>query len=108
MKRTILQKVARVLREPIFARPCPNIRWRDVVRIEAMGTDAFSPFQIWLTFIYSDGDHAEVAVEMEGYWDIVESLHTKFPSISPTWYKEMSKEPWHVERILYSKDEAMA
>src|SRR6185503_15330239 len=100
MKRTVLQKLRRIAREPIFPRPCPEIRWHDVVRIEAMGTDAFSAFQIWLTFIYSDGTQAEVAVEMKGYWDIVESLRTRFPSIPPTLYEEMAEQPWHVERVL--------
>ena len=69
-----------------------------------MGTDAFSAFQIWLTFIYSDGTQAEVAVEMKGYWDIVESLRTRFPSIPPTLYEEMAEQPWHVERVLYDKN----
>ena len=83
---------------------CPEIRWSEVVRIEAMGTDAFSAFQIWLTFMYDDGSTALVAHEMRGYWEIVKSLHTRFPSISPTWYAEMAKEPWHVERVLFSRD----
>jgi hypothetical protein len=82
----------------------PEIRWHDVVRIEAMGTDAFSACQIWLTFTYSDGSEIQVFVEMKGYWDIVESLHTRFPSISPTWYEKMSEQPWHVESLLYSRD----
>ena len=85
--------------------PCPEIRWHDVVRIEAIGTDSFSSFQIWLTFTHSNGAEAKVTVETKGYWDIVDSLHTRFPSISPTWYDEMSKQPWHVESVLFSRDE---
>ena len=107
MKRSILQKLARVAREPIFGRPCPEIRWQDVVRIEATGTDAFGPFQIWLTFAYSDGSQVDVAVEMKGYWGIVESLHTRLPSISPTWYQEMAEQPWHVESVLYEKEDGV-
>ncbi len=83
--------------------PYPKIRWQDVVRIEAMGTDAFSAFQVWLTFIHSDSSQAQVAIETKGYWDIVASLHKRYPSISPDWYEEMSEEPWHVERVLYSR-----
>ena len=84
--------------------PCPEIRWEDIVRIEAMGTDAFGRFQIWLTFTHSDGSQAEVAIETMGYWDVVETLHIRFPSISPSWYQEMAEQPWHVERVLYSAD----
>jgi hypothetical protein len=86
-------------------KPCPEIRWQDVVRIETVGTDAVSAFQIWLTFTHSDGTEAQVFVETKGYWDIVESLHTRFPSISPTWYDDMSEQPWHVERVLYTRNE---
>ena len=82
---------------------CPEIRWQDVVRIEAMGTDAFSAFQIWLTFTHSDGTKAQVTIETRGYWDIVDSLHTRFISIPATWYDEMSEQQWHVERVLYDK-----
>ncbi len=78
------------------------------MRVFAMGTDAFSAFQIWLTFTYADGKTEQVVVEMKGYWDIVESLHTHVPSIPPTWYDEMAKQPWHVERLLYARDEAVA
>ena len=85
--------------------PCPEIRWEEIVRIEAMGTDAFGPFEIWLTFTHADGGQAEVAIETKGYWDIVESIHSRFPSVSPAWYEEMAEQPWHVERVLYSRDE---
>jgi hypothetical protein len=96
-------RVAKFMQRFSATEPCPEIRWHEVVRIEAMGTDAFSAFQIWLTFRYSDGSEVQVTIEMRGYWDIVESLHTRFPSISPTWYDEMSEQSWHAERVLYDK-----
>lgn len=96
-------RIAKFMQRFSATKPCPEIRWQDVVRIEAMGTDAFSAFQIWLTFKHSDGTEARVAIETEGYWDIVESLHTRFPSIRSTWYDEMSEEQWHVERVLFSR-----
>ena len=89
-------------------KPCPDIRWEEVVRIEAMGTDAFGLFQIWLTFTHSDGMEAQVFIETKGYWDIVESLHVRFPTMAPNWYQEMSEQEWHVERVLYSQDEDVA
>lgn len=98
-------RVAKFMQRFSATKPCPEIRWQDVVRIEAMGTDAFSAFQIWLTFTHSDSSEEQVAIETKGYWDIVESLHTRFPSISPTWYDEMSEQPWHVKRVLFSQDE---
>jgi hypothetical protein len=85
-------------------KPCPEIQWEEVVRIEAMGTDAFSAFEIWLTLIHSDGTRAEITMDTKGYWDIVDTLHSRFPSISPTWYDEMSEQPWHVERTLFSRE----
>lgn len=105
MKRTVMQKLARLAQQPVFGPSCPEIRWQDVVRIEAMGTDAFSPFQVWLTFIYGDGKEAQVAAEMKGYWDVVDSLHERFPSILPDWYARMAKTPWHVEAVLFERDE---
>ena len=95
------RRIAKFMQRLSPTQPCPEIRWQDVVRIEAMGTDAFSVFQIWLTFTHSDGTEARVAIETEGYWDIVDSLHTRFPSIAPTWLEEMSEQQWHVERVLY-------
>ena len=101
-------RIARLIQILSGATPCPQIRWPDVVRIEAMGTDSFSAFQIWLTFTHVDGTQAEVTIETRGYWDIVDSLHTRFPSISPTWYDEMAEQPWHVEKVLYSRDASAA
>jgi hypothetical protein len=101
-------RVAKFIQRLSGTTPCPEIRWQDVVRIEAMGTDAFSAFQIWLTFTHSDGTKAEVAIETKGYWDIVDSLHTRFLSIPATWYDEMSEQQWHVERVLYSRHEEVA
>ena len=98
-------RVAKFMQRLTATEPCPNIRWSDIVRIEAMGTDAFSAFQVWLTFTYADGSQALVAIEMSGYWEIVETLHARFQSISPTWYEEMSEQPWHVERVLFSRDD---
>jgi hypothetical protein len=99
-------RIAKFMQRFSPTKPCPEIRWPDVVRIFAMGTDAFSAFQIWLTFTHSDGTEALVAIETEGYWDIVESLHTRFPSITPIWFEEMSEQQWHVERVLYDKNAA--
>jgi hypothetical protein len=105
MKRTIIQKLARLAKEPVFGQPCPEVRWQDVVRIEALGTDAFGAFQIWLTFTYDDGSKTQVAVEMKGYWDIVDSLHERFPSIPADWYDRMAETPWHTEAVLFERDE---
>ena len=101
-------RVAKFMQRLSPTKPCPEIRWQNVVRIEAMGTDTFGAFQIWLTFTHSDGSVAWVAIETKGYWDIVESLHSRFPSILPTWYDEMSEQQWHVQRVLYSRDEHVA
>ena len=101
-------RVARFMQRLLPTKPCPEIRWQDVVRIEAMGTDAFSAFQIWLTFTHSDGTEVKVFIETKGYWDIVDSLHARFPSISPAWYDEMSQQQWHVEAVLYSRDDVVA
>ena len=96
-------RLERFMQQFAATKPCPEIRWHDVVHIEAMGTDAFSAFQIWLTFKHSDGTEARVSVETKGYWSIVDSLHISYPSILPTWYAEMSEEPWHVVKVLYSR-----
>ena len=94
-------RINKFLRRFLPSKPCPEIRWQDVVLIEAMGTDAVSAFQIWLMFTHSDGSKAQVFIETKGYYEIVESLHRRFPSISPNWCNEMAQQPWHVEEILY-------
>src|SRR6266496_1350355 len=78
-------------------------RWRDVVRIEATGTDAFGAFEIWLTFHHSDGSEVVLTVQHRGYDKILESLPERFPSIVPDWYDRMAEQPWHVESVLYSR-----
>jgi hypothetical protein len=84
--------------------PCPEIRWEEVVRIEAMGFDAIGPFEIAVTFEHADGSEETVYTHTEGYERIVASLAERFPGISPGWYEEMMSHPdWHVERVLYSK-----
>ena len=98
-------RIDRFLRRFLPRKRCPEIRWQDVVRVEAMGTDAFSGFQIWLTITHSDGSEVQVFRETKGYHEIVESLQSHFPSISATWYDEMAKQPWHVEKVLYSRDD---
>lgn len=95
----------RLAKQPVLGQPCPEIRWQDVVRIEAMGTDAFSPFQVWLTFTYRDGTEAQVGAEMKGYWDLVDALDERFPSVSPDWYDRMAETPWHAEAVLFERDE---
>ena len=105
MNKPLGSRIKRFLTQPVFGAPCPEIRWQDVVRIEATGTDGFGAFQIWLDFTYSDGGTVTVFVEMKGYWGLVDSLHARCPSISPTWYDEMAEQPWHVEEVLYAKDD---
>ena len=86
--------------------PCPDIRWQDVVRIKAWGHDTPTPFEIAVIFTYSDGTDDWLQVHQKGYDEIIESLPSRFPSISSTWYAEMWSQPcsW-VERVLYSRDE---
>jgi hypothetical protein len=87
--------------EALHAQTYSTQGWYDVVRIEAMARtlSAHSRFG-WRSNIPTG---ARLRLRLSGYWDIVESLHTRFPSISPTWYDEMSEQPWHVERVLYDK-----
>ncbi len=61
-------RAARFFQKAYATQNLPEIRWADVTRIEAMGTDAFSAFQVWLTFTYADGTRTQVTVEMKGYW----------------------------------------
>src|SRR5262245_6841338 len=86
---------------------CPRIRWDNVVRIEALGTDAIGAFAVTVTFIYLDGCEVMIIPEMQGYYEIIESLDERYPSLSPDWYQRMSMQPWHVESVLYSRDDEM-
>jgi hypothetical protein len=105
MKKTPLYKVNKFLGQMITAEKCPDIRWDDVVKIEALGTDVVSAFAIMITFHYSDGSSASVHPEQKGYYQIVESLDERFSGISPDWFAEMqeSYDDWpDVHRVLYS------
>ncbi len=97
-----MRKVIAKLNQRFFVcETCPDIDWEQVVRIEAVGTDAMSEFQVWLTFVYSDERSFEVAPDMTGYWVIIRLLPARFPSIPATWYEDMLKESAHVERTFY-------
>ena len=106
MIRSTLQKLAKLGRRRIGTQPCPEIRWPDVTRIEALGTDTFGAFEVWLTFRHADGSEVTLFTHHRGYDRILESLPQRYPSIPPTWYQEMSEQPWHVERVLYDNDVA--
>lgn len=105
MNKSRLYRVNKFLGQRIFGRKCPEIRWNDVVRIEAFGTDVFPPFVIMITFYYNDGSKIHIQPEEKGYHKIIESLDERFPSISPNWFVEMQAayEGWRdVHRVLYS------
>lgn len=97
------QRVARFLQKVNATQDLPTIRWADITCIAATGSDAFSAFQVWLTFAYQDGTKTQITVEMKGYWDIVDSLHERFPSIPADWYDRMAETPWHADAVLYER-----
>jgi hypothetical protein len=99
------EKINRLIRRVIATEPCPKICWDEVIRVDALGTDAIGPFEVSLTFTHSDGTQAIVCVHHKGYDEIADSLPGRFPSISPSWYQEMSEQPWHVERVLFQEME---
>ena len=101
----VILNINRLLQRLSPTMPCPPIHWQNVVRVEAWGTDAVGAFSVWITFTHADGSAAEVSIDTKGFWDIVESLHTRIPSIPPNWYDEMAEESWYVERLLYIRDE---
>jgi hypothetical protein len=107
MKKTRLYKVNKFLGKMIVGEKCPEIRWDEVVRIEAFGTDVVSAFAIMVTFHYSDESSVAVHPEQSGYFGIIESLDQRFPSITPDWFTEMQEagKDWpDVERVLYSAE----
>jgi hypothetical protein len=110
MKKTRLYKVNKFLGQMVTGERCPEIRWGDVVRIEAFGTDVVSAFAIVLTFHYADGSSVCIHPEQRGYYDVVEALDQRCPSISAEWFEEMQTAykhgswPGDVERVLYSAE----
>jgi hypothetical protein len=104
MLRSILQKIEKLNRQLGETEPCPDVRWSDVVRIDAMGTDTFGPFEVYLSFTCYDGSQVTVFPHHKGYAEIIESLPQRFPSIPARWHAEMAQQPWHVEHVLYSRE----
>jgi hypothetical protein len=79
-----------------------NIRWAEVVKIEAIGHHAIGAFEICLSFTYADGTRVGVYVHTPGYKQLVRNLHQRYPSIPVDWYDRMMAHPdWHVEQTLY-------
>ena len=107
MKKTRLYRVNKFLGQTITGEKCAEIRWKDIVRIEAFGTDAVSAFAIMVTFYYADGSKVSVHPEQRGYYDIIEAIDQRFPSVPADWFEEMqeSGKDWpDVERVLYSAE----
>ena len=105
MNKTRGYRINRFLGQTITGGKCPQIRWNDIVRIEAFGTDAVSAFAIMVIFHYSDGSEDSVHPEQKGYYEVIESLDERFPSISPEWFNEMqvAGKDWpDVDRVLLS------
>ena len=100
---TFLKKLKKLAGRHIGTQPCPEIRWQDIVRIEAIGTDAFGAFEVWVTFHHNDNSEVVLSVPHRGYDKILESLPERYPSIAPDWYERMAEQPWHVESVLYSR-----
>ena len=98
------EKINRVIRGITATERCPQIRWDEVVRIEALGTDALGAFEVSLTFTHADGTEATVSVHHKGYDDVLRLMLEKFPTIPPAWFEELSEQPWHVERVLHRQD----
>jgi hypothetical protein len=96
--------INRLIRRVTATEPCPAIRWDSVVRIDAIGTDALGVFEISLVFTYRDGTEATLSVHHRGYDTVMDSLRERFPTIPSNWGEEMSRQPWHVERTLYSAE----
>jgi hypothetical protein len=103
MHTSITDRIKKAIHQLAATEPCPDIRWDDVIRIEALGTDAIGPFEITVTFVYADEGETSLFVHHKGYDEIIDSLPRRFPSISPSWQDELAKQPWHVERTLYSR-----
>jgi hypothetical protein len=106
VKKSRLYRINKFLGRTITGEKCPEIRWNDVVRIEAFGTDVVSAFAIMLIFQFADGSEVSVHPEQKGYYDIVESLDQRLPSIPAEWFEEMhaeGKERPDVRRVLYAR-----
>ena len=110
MKKTRLYKVNKFVGQVtsgMFGEKLPDIRWNEVVRIDAFGTDAVSAFAIVVTFHYRDGSLVAIHPEQKGHYGIVESIEKKLPSVSSDWFDEMQEAgiDWpDVERVLYSAE----
>jgi hypothetical protein len=100
----MFQKLAKLGRRHLGTQACPEIRWDEVVRIAAHGTDALGVFEVSLDVLHRDGSEVRLFVEHQGFDRILESLPQRLPSIPPTWYDEMAQTPWDAARFLYLRE----
>jgi len=104
MLHDMFQRLAKLARRHLGTQSCPEIRWDDVVRIAAHGTDALGVFEVSLDVLHRDGSEVKLSVEHRGYDRILESLPQRFPSLPAMWYDEMAQTPWDVARVLYLRE----
>jgi hypothetical protein len=96
------ERINRFLRNATASEPEPCIRWKNIVRVEALATDLLGSCEVSVTFHYSDASAFTLFVHHKGYDTMLEKLLTEFPCINPNWYDELCRnEPWHTERVLY-------
>lgn len=95
------QQINRFIRRVTATESRPEIRWSEVIRIEALGTDALGAFEVSLTFVCESGAQTTVSPHHKGFDEILDQLPQRFPSIRSDWFEQMSQQPWHVERVLY-------
>jgi hypothetical protein len=87
------QQINRFIRRVTATESRPEIRWSEVIRIEALGTDALGAFEVSITFIYESGAQATVSPHHKGYGAILDELPQRFPSMPSNWLVQMSQQP---------------
>jgi hypothetical protein len=79
------------------------VDWNRVIRVEALGTDTFGPFELWINVTTEDGVMHAYYPFTPGYKKLIEELPRRFPHLEPDWKEAMAETPWHVERLIYVK-----
>lgn len=79
------------------------VDWDRVVRVQALGTDTFGPFEIWINVTMDDGVWYAFYPFTPGYQELVDDLPRRFPDLNPDWQDEMAETPWHVDRLIYAR-----
>lgn len=82
-----------------------RLSWAAISRVTARKYDLLTTDALGLAITMADGRTYDVTEDVEGYGDLLQEMHRRFPEISPGWEKEVMIPAFQAnERIIYNRE----